>query len=206
VSFWNKLVNANLGKSRGLKGLFLNEVQKSDEKQTLLGEKIIKGNSIDLTMEFSPAVLQLPEIQKSNGTIYDNKPNLGSIVYYQLGDIEHSGFYVGNDMFIHMNSNGKIEKVSLNDFTSKIDIVGTDLWFPCNNEDGHALGLCTAVYIALEIIDNSENYDLSMNNSQQFISGCITNTFNNEDHSILRLKHTFADKFDCNVIWKCWER
>jgi hypothetical protein len=206
VGFLNKLVNAKLGNSRGLKGLFLNEVQRLGDKQPLATDTIIKENGYDWTIGHNPVIIQEPNIQKSNETIFDNKPTLGSVVYYQQDNIEHSGIYVGDDMFIHLNNDGKIGKVGLNDFTSKIDMVGTDLWFPCNHEDGHALGLCTAVYIALEIIDNSENYDLSIDNSQQFISGCITNTFNNEDYSILKLKHTFAAKFECNVIWKCWER
>jgi hypothetical protein len=206
VGFLSKLVNANFGNSRGLKGLFLNEVQRLGDEQPLTTGTGINEKGIDWIMGHKPVIIQEPSIQKSNETIFDNKPTLGSVVYYQQDNIEHSGIYVGDDMFIHLNHDGKIDKVGLNDFTSKIDMVETDLWFPCNNEDGHALGLCTAVYIALEIIDNSENYDFNLDNSQQFISGCITNTFNNEDHSILRLKHTFASKFDCNVIWKCWER
>jgi hypothetical protein len=205
VGFWNKLVNVGLGMGGSLKGL-LNEDPEFEDNQTLLGETVLNGNSFSLPMGAEPGVKQISEIHKINETIYDNKPALGSVVYYQIDEIEHSGIFVGDDMFIHLNSERKIEKVSLTDFTCKLNLDEIDLWFPCNNENGQGLGLCTAVYIALEIIDNSENYHLDLRNSQQFISGCITNSFDNTDYSISRLKQAFAERFECQVVWKCWER
>lgn len=196
MGFWRKFVDRGLGNSEDLR----EEVGEVGGKQSFSGKKSTKEES-KVTI---PVVSHLSEVQPYD-IMYDKKPALGSVVYCQLDDKDHSGIYVGDDMIIQLNAEGKIEKVSLADFTSKITTGSTDIWFPCNNENGQALGLCTVVYIALEIIDNSENYNLALDNSHQFISGCITNTFENADKFLWMLKHTFEEKFDCNVIWKRWE-
>lgn len=130
----------------------------------------------------------------------DIQPTLGSIVYCNQGDFEHSGIYIGDDMVIHLNQAGRIEKVSVNDFTST-DY--TDIWFP-SNDHGQALGLCTAVYVAMEIMDNREDYQLENVKPNQFITGCITNSFENTDNSLQGLKQAFAEMFECPVVWKRW--
>ena len=45
--------------------------------------------------------------------IHSVRPAVGSVVYCNLAVVaEHTGIYVGNNKIVHLNGNGRIEKVS----------------------------------------------------------------------------------------------
>jgi hypothetical protein len=49
------------------------------------------------------------------GSFYDNStftyksPAIGSLVFCQLGPVEHSGIYIGNNQIVQLNGKGQIE-------------------------------------------------------------------------------------------------
>jgi hypothetical protein len=204
MSFWNRLANGGLGNSGGIKGLF-EEVGEIASKKATTAQKFIKDNSIYMTTAPAHGVKKVIDIRKSADMKFDKRPAFGSVVYCQLGPVEHSGIYVGNDRIIQLNGRGKIEQVNLRGFTSHFTTVDTAVWFPCNDQSGQALGISEAGYRALEMVGGRRDYNIIMDNCHQFSSGCITGDFENADNFLWTLKHTFEEKFNCNVFWKHWE-
>lgn len=205
MSFWNRLANGGLGNSGGLKGLF-EEVGEIAGRQVSSGKKFMNENGLKMTSVPAPIAMKAHDaLVKSKETKYDNRPAIGSVVYCQLGPVEHSGIYVGNDNIVQLNGKGKIEKVSYKGFTNHITTVDVAIWFPCNEENGQALSLSAAGNRALKMIGESRNYNLVMDNCHQFSSGCITGNFDNADNFLWTLKHSFEEKFNCKVFWKRWE-
>jgi len=127
------------------------------------------------------------------------EPVFGAAVYYRQDSANYSGIYIGRDHIIQLSGTGRIEKVYLQDLT-------TEVWFPCIKESGQAAGLCTTGYIALEMLDNGSSDQPIIGNCHQFTSGCITSNFENGDHTLEMVKHTFAGSLDFPILWKKWER
>ncbi|WP_462410477.1 C40 family peptidase [Neobacillus sp. Marseille-QA0830] len=204
MGFWNRLANGGLGNSGGLKGLF-EEVSEITEKKVSSAKKFHKENGILLTTVPVNVAMKAHDAIKSKNSKYDSKPAFGSVVYCQLGPVEHSGIYVGNNEIVQLNGKGKIEKVGLKGFTGHITTVDSAIYFPCHDEFGYALGISSAGSRALDMVGNRRDYHLLMDNCHQFSSGCITGDFENADNFLWTLKDTFERKFDCTVFWKRWD-
>lgn len=192
------------GNSGGLKGLF-EEVGEVVEKKATSAKKSHKENGILMTTVPAHVAMKAHDAIKSKNTKFAKNPAFGSLVYCQLGPVEHSGIYVGNNEIIQLNGKGKIEKVGLKGFTSHITTIDPSIYFPCNDEYGYALELNLASTRALEMVGNRRNYNLIVDNCHQFSSGCMTGDYENADNFLWMLKDTFKRKFDCNVFWKRWE-
>jgi hypothetical protein len=191
------------GSSKGNKGLIdvvFETVEKSIKKDgpidTTIPNSVFKTSSI---------ANEIHDLLKSKNTKYAKEPAYGSVVYCQLGPVEHSGIYVGNHKIVQLNGQGRIEKVSLSGFTDHITTIDSAIYFPCDNEYGHALGLGLAGSMAIDMIGKRRNYNLILDNCHQFSSGCLTGDFENADNFLWTLKDTFERKFDCSVYWKRWD-
>jgi hypothetical protein len=67
----------------------------------LVKGKLQLGNSLKIIVNMSTApahgVKNVIDIRKSKDMEYDKRPAFSSFVYCQLGPVEHSGIYDGND-------------------------------------------------------------------------------------------------------------
>ncbi|MCM3624333.1 hypothetical protein M4D70_19080 [Brevibacillus borstelensis] len=158
----------------------------------------------DLIYGKQPSLKEIFDDNKK--TVKNFTPAYGALVYCELGfgSMEHSGIYVGGNRIIDLDGKGNIKKVSLNEFTSHISTVDTEIWVPCDKE-GNPIGLSYAGDRAVNMLGGKRDYNLILDNCHQFASGCITGNFENADNFLWMLKDTFAKTFRNSVVWKKWE-
>lgn len=115
-------------------------------------------------------------------------PKFGSVVYCDLafGIAEHSGIYVGNNSIVHLNKDGLIEKISLDDFIENTPSI--TIYVSCQN--GEAVGSEIIGRFALSQLGNQVKYNVLKRNCHQFSSGCLTQNFDNTDLLLTKLKRT----------------
>lgn len=135
------------------------------------------------------------------------EPATGSVVYCDLGPVEHSGIYVGGKKIIDLNGKGEVGIKSLQEFTSHINIKNPYIYAPFRLNSNESVGLYEASMLAWEMKHNlySRNYNLVMDNCHQFAAGCITKQFNNPNNFLSFLKLEFENQFDFPIVWKKWE-
>lgn len=115
-------------------------------------------------------------------------PKFGSVVYCDLafGIAEHSGIYVGNNSIVHLNKDGLIEKVSLNDFIKNTPSITIYV----SSKNGETVGSEIIGHNALAQLGKRVKYDVLRRNCHQFSSGCLTQNFDNADLFLIKLKRT----------------
>ncbi len=123
-------------------------------------------------------------------------PKFGSVVYCDLafGIAEHSGIYVGNNSIVHLNKDGLIEKVSLDDFIKNTPSITIYV----SSRNGEAVGSEIIGRNALAQLGNQVKYDVLKRNCHQFSSGCLTQNFDNTDLLLTKLKRTTQQTLGAN--------
>lgn len=181
----------------------------ADKISPTLGNVVKVVNSIEETKEdliygkqpeFVEEIFSKKKLEKSI------KPAYGSLLYCELGfgTMEHSGIYVGNNKVIDLDGKGNIKRVNFKEFTSHITTVDTEIWVPCDSDD-NPIGLSYAANRAVEMLGETRNYNLILDNCHQFSSGCITGDFENADNFLWMVKDTFKKQFGSSVNWKQWK-
>ena len=128
-------------------------------------------------------------------------PKPGSVVYCDLafGYAEHSGIYVGNNRIVHLNSKGKIEKVSPKEFINGTTAISIYV----SSSKGSSDGSDSVAERALRMVGREREYNVILDNCHQFSSGCLTGDFENSDNFLWMLKDTAKKQLGSNE-WRVW--
>ncbi|AOZ94948.1 hypothetical protein LPB68_22030 (plasmid) [Paenibacillus crassostreae] len=133
-------------------------------------------------------------------------PSYGSLVYCQLGPVEHTGIYIGDRRIVDLGGNGQIRISTLKSFTSHISTLDEDIWFPINRSNQTSIGIASSAERAYQMaINNSKrDYNILLDNCHQFSSGCISGDFENADNFLWTVKHTFEKSSGKDIEWVKW--
>lgn len=108
--------------------------------------------------------------------IHNQVPAIGSIVYCNLAlAFEHTGIYVGNNKIVHLNGNGRIEKVSFQKFIERLD--GNNLSFSifcAVDKNGESIGSNKIAERALKMVGLRRDYNVAIDNCHRFTNYCLT--------------------------------
>ena len=107
--------------------------------------------------------------------IHSMRPAIGSVVYCNLGVIvEHSGIYVGRNKIVHLNGDGRIEKVSAKKFCERFSGLNPSFSVFCPvGSNGKALGDKKAAEYALGSVGRVIEYNPLMRNCHCFSASCV---------------------------------
>ena len=88
----------------------------------MVGNGLITGNPIkDLAVDKKLMDWTMKTIDAF--LIHNVRPAIGSVVYCNLAVVaEHTGIYVGRNKIVHLNGNGRIEKVSAESICARKEI------------------------------------------------------------------------------------
>ena len=132
-------------------------------------------------------------------------PEIGSIVYcaIALGYAEHSGIYIGGNSIVHLNGDGCVEEVSINQFLDRHDgwNRATTIYVSCKGTQ--AVGRDYIAENAINMLGSWRSYNFLIDNCHQFTSGCITGDFERQENFLWMLKDTAKKKLGCDT-WRAW--
>ncbi len=132
------------------------------------------------------------------------KPKQGSVVYCDLPVGEHSGIYVGYNKIVHLNGDGRIEKVSPSQFLSRLGGLNTAMSIYVSCDGKHSVGSSIDADFASSQIGKKRDYNLLLDNCHQFTSGCLTADFENSDNFLWMLKVTAKNEIEASN-WRVWD-
>jgi hypothetical protein len=139
-----------------------------------------------------------------SSTFTRQTPAIGSLVYCQLGPVEHSGIYIGNNQIVQLNGKGLIECVSPNTFTNHITTFDPDIFIQCHTRTREPIGNARIAGRAMDQLNKKRNYHLLMDNCHQFSAGCISGDFENPNNFLSWLKDRYQEAIDDQIIWLRW--
>ncbi len=124
----------------------------------------------------------------------------GCIVCCDLaGGLDHTGIYIGRNRIVEKNGNGKIKKVSLDEFMNSSGLrTGITLFVACSR--GEIIHNTRISNRAKEAIGTSDKYDLLTENCHRLTAYCATG----KKHSITtftQLAYVLEKKFG-PIEWK----
>lgn len=107
--------------------------------------------------------------------IHSVRPAIGSVVYCNLAVVaEHTGIYVGRNKIVHLNGNGRIEKVSAESFCERFHGKNPAFTIFCPTDvRGRALGDKMVAEYALNCVGRVVNYNPAINNCHCFTARCL---------------------------------
>ncbi|MED3501851.1 hypothetical protein [Brevibacillus agri] len=134
-------------------------------------------------------------------------PSYGSVVYTELGFgiAEHSGIFVGQNSIIHLNGQGVVELVSLEEFTNHITTFNHEIYVPCYSDRDWSIGFPMAVARAYDKLESIRNYNVLLDNCHQFCAGCLTGDFDNSNNFLWMLKDLVRQEHGEAVKWRKWD-
>ncbi|WP_120955840.1 lecithin retinol acyltransferase family protein [Helicobacter mehlei] len=138
-------------------------------------------------------------------TDLDKKFKKGSVVQCDMGAVEHSGIYVGNNEFVELCSDGVIKKVGIKEFITPLSdqkegkflLKGRIRAFCKRDSDGDwvAVGDQDVCKRALDKVDDTRDYNLLFDNCHQFTAGCMSGDFENAINFLWMLKDEAKNYF-----------
>ena len=107
--------------------------------------------------------------------IHSVRPAIGSVVYCNLAMVaEHSGIYVGRNKIVHLNGDGRIEKVSAEKFCERFGGKNPSFTIFCPADGrGRALGDKRAAEYALRNVGRLVDYNPALHNCHCFTASCL---------------------------------
>lgn len=135
------------------------------------------------------------------------EPGFGSVIYCEIlfGGAEHSGIYVGNRQAVALNSDGKVVKVSLKEFTNNLTTISQDIYVPFCSTLNIPIHFPSVGNKALSMVGGRRNYHFLLDNCHQFVAGCLTDNFENSINFLWMLKDLVEDKHRGSIVWKKWD-
>ena len=110
------------------------------------------------------------------------EPAIGSVVYADMGPVEHSGIYVGGYV-VSLSSDGKVVRESKKQFVDGFK--GPWIYVSCSG--GEAVGDEAAASRARQMVGRELDYGFIQSNCHNFASGCLTGDFNDPDKGAIFL-------------------
>lgn len=136
-------------------------------------------------------------------------PDMGSPVWCHLGGsyLNHSGIYIGCGKIVELQGNGRIAEVTLREFLSNVTTWSDEIFFAATEDGTRALGSMRVARRALDMRDQSTDYNLVLNNCHQFTSGCLSGDFRNADTAFTFLEMTTRDELNGGdqIRWVKWK-
>ncbi|MDR5000430.1 hypothetical protein [Brevibacillus parabrevis] len=141
------------------------------------------------------------------GTAKNIAPSYGSVVFTELGFgiAEHSGIFVGQNSIIHLNGQGLVERVSLEEFTNHITTFNHEIYVPCYSNRDWSIGFPIAGARATDNLESIRNYNVLLDNCHQFCAGCLTGDFDNANNFLWMLKDLVRKEHGESVTWRKWD-
>lgn len=134
------------------------------------------------------------------------EPVPGSIVYCDLGYgiAEHTGVYVGRNRIVHLDGSGLIEKVSPDQFLSRLGGMNSAISIYVSCKNGSAVGSKSAAAYARKMVGKKVSYNVLTNNCHRFTSECLSGS--NADYLcyFYLLKDQVENDLQCNE-WRAWK-
>ena len=131
------------------------------------------------------------------------QPVKGSVIYCNLGMLEHSGIYIGNNEIIHLDGDGCIMKVSPEEFTDGL-AVGENIYLGCRGQSpvGNLEIASRAIKYEKEI--STRSYNLLFDNCHQFTSACINGNPENTNNFFWMLSDLCKKNLSVDT-WCKWD-
>lgn len=109
--------------------------------------------------------------------VHNVRPAIGSVVYCNLGMLaEHSGIYVGNNKIVHLNGDGRVEKVSAKKFCERFSGLNPSFTVFCPTDShGKAFGDRKVADYALNSVGKVMEYHPFIHNCHCFTASCLSN-------------------------------
>lgn len=142
------------------------------------------------------------------------EPKRGAVVYCDLARdyAEHSGIYVGNGQIVNLEGDGKITKVTFEEFIRLTIRLGNYkdikvrtakmIYVSCRN--GKSVGSDEVADRALSMVGKTKEYSLLMNNCHQFTASCLSGDFKSPVNSLWMLKGQAFMDYDANQWFRCY--
>jgi hypothetical protein len=129
----------------------------------------------------------------------------GAIVRCELaGALDHTGILVADDQIIELDGTGLIRIVSYTDFLIASPYrTGDDITIACDDDSLAVLADLAAAKRAIDLVGQSRDYHLFLDNCHQFVSGCLTGHFDNDDKLFSLMALTVSEVLNDHkpVVW-----
>lgn len=122
----------------------------------------------------------------------------GAVVRCELaGALDHTGILVSEREIVELDGSGLIRLVSYQDFlVSSVYRTGDSITVACDDDNLAPLHDFAAAHRALQRVGESRTYHLLLDNCHQFVSGCLTGDFENDDKLFSLLELTVAERLN----------
>ncbi|MBC7541097.1 MAG: hypothetical protein H7338_00050 [Candidatus Sericytochromatia bacterium] len=128
----------------------------------------------------------------------------GAVVRCDLaGALDHTGILVDDDTIIELDGTGLIRIVTYAEFLmSSVYRSGEAITVACD-DDLAVLSDLAAASRAINFVGKSRTYHLLLDNCHQFVSGCITGDFENDDKLFSLMELTISERLNNHkpVVW-----
>ncbi|MCQ2380454.1 MAG: lecithin retinol acyltransferase family protein [Victivallaceae bacterium] len=147
-------------------------------------------------------------IRKLNNLIpidrFEGKLCPGAIVYCDLAVVaEHTGIYVGGGKIVHLNGNGRIEKVNEEEFRGRLDGANPSFTVCCATYAGKLLCDRAIAERAKSAVGGRRDYNVVLDNCHQFTWGCISGDFDSGCTLFCLLENKLCTHFNVpDIDWK----
>ena len=140
----------------------------------MVGNGLVTGNPIK-NLEVERKLMDWTVKTIDAFFIHSVRPAVGSVVYCNLAVVaEHTGIYVGKNKIVHLNGNGRIEKVSAESFCERFHGKNPAFTIFCPTDvHGRALGDKMVAEYALNRVGRVVNYNPAINNCHCFTASCL---------------------------------
>ncbi|MEN6413878.1 MAG: lecithin retinol acyltransferase family protein [Veillonellales bacterium] len=117
----------------------------------------------------------------------------------------------GGGKVVQLSGEGKIEKVSFEQFTDSFYTVHREIWVPFNDTSNRydayePIGSLDVAERALKMLNHEMDYDILFNNCHHFSCGCLSGNFGNYYNTLSNIKEQI-EKYENGsnpVIWYRW--
>jgi len=168
----------------------LRKRQGSDKVETLA----------DLEKHESPTATYPSDLLTSfaSDSVVGVEPKIGAVVCCGLGGmLDHTGIYIGDNLFVELSGSGLIKAVSARRFLSERS--GKQIFIACDSRSQPLVNKCAAQR-ATEQVFNYYEYDVISNNCHRFIWQCFSH--GDDDLSTFKsLSHNMAKYYNRIIYW-----
>ncbi|WP_416189757.1 lecithin retinol acyltransferase family protein [Neisseria sp. CCUG17229] len=134
------------------------------------------------------------------------KPVIGSVLWCDLWNVEHSGIYIGNNKIVHLDGSGTVEIVSPKKFMARLNGWNNAISIFVSCKNGKPVGSKKAATLAKKHVGKNRQYHLLVDNCHRFTAGCLLNDFTDGDKFLFfnQLATICATEMD-TTEWGAWD-
>jgi hypothetical protein len=129
----------------------------------------------------------------------------GAVVRCDLaGGLDHTGILVADEQIVELDGTGLIRIVSYQGFLmSSVYRTGDTITIACDDDTLTVLSDLAAATRSIDFVGKSREYHLILDNCHQFVSGCLTGNFENDDKLFSLLELTISERLNGHnrVFW-----